>query len=110
MRVDNQCQFVNNCTGFLSDVTFCFRYVQLLMKHFHPSNQHIYSQSSHLQEFGLIYIRPNVYAIASSCVSDYVNLVISNVVIIKKLVIRLGFSSHIDDPAKQYLRTVKTMA
>ena len=36
-----QCNFLNNRIGSLSDITLFLRSVQLPIKHFHPSNQHI---------------------------------------------------------------------
>ena len=36
-----QCNFLNNRFGSLSDIALFLRSVQLLIKHFHPSNQHI---------------------------------------------------------------------
>ena len=38
----SQYHFLNHCSGCLSDIALSLRSVQLSIKHFHPSNQHIY--------------------------------------------------------------------
>ena len=42
--------FLHHCIGSLSDIALFLRSVQLLIKHFHPSNQHIYIHCSLLQD------------------------------------------------------------
>ena len=45
-----QYHFLNHCIGSMSDITLYLRSVQLPIKHFHPSNQHIYIHCSLLQD------------------------------------------------------------